>query len=433
MDYQQTIDYLYSRLPVFQNIGARAFKPGLHTTLQLCENLGNPQEKFRTIHVGGTNGKGSTSHMIASVLQEAGYKVGLYTSPHLKSFTERIRVNGSSIDENFIVEFTSVNKSYFESLSPSFFEVTVAMAFSYFEKCQVDVAVIEVGMGGRLDSTNIIRPVVSVITNVSYDHVQFLGNTLGKIAFEKAGIIKDYTPVVVSERQEEEITRVFDQTAADRESPLVYGADLYKIADFNYRDGMLSLDILSAQTGTLVYPDLVLDLSGVYQQKNIAGVLSTIGVLQSAGFQISREVIYRGLSRVVKNTGLKGRWQKLGEDPLIYCDTAHNHAGIAETMSQFNNIPSTQKRLVIGFVSDKDVSSILNLFPKEAKYYFTQPSNLRALDASELQQEAFKTGLVGNVYPDVNKALEAAILDSEKGDTVYVGGSTFVVADLKQL
>ncbi|GLU52196.1 bifunctional folylpolyglutamate synthase/dihydrofolate synthase [Dyadobacter frigoris] len=433
MNYQETIDYLYSRLPVFQNIGARAFKPGLHTTLQLCNHLGNPQEKFKTIHVGGTNGKGSTSHMLASVLQEAGYKVGLYTSPHLKSFTERIRVSGASIDEDFIVEFTAVNKSYIESLSPSFFEVTVAMAFSYFERCQVDVAVIEVGMGGRLDSTNIITPVLSVITNVSFDHVQFLGDTLGKIAFEKAGIIKNEVPVVISEKQEIEISNVFDQTASERNSEIDYGADLFEISNAKHINGALSLNIVSKVSGQLVYPDLNLDLAGEYQLKNICGVLAAIEKLQNAGFEISKDALYKGLSHVQGNTGLKGRWQKLYDKPLVYCDTAHNYAGVSETMKQFNSLVSKQKRFVIGFVSDKDISSILNLFPGEGIYYFCQPSNLRALDASELQQEAFKSGLKGNVYPNVNLALEAAILESDQEDTIYVGGSTFVVADLDQL
>lgn len=433
MNYQETIDYLYSRLPVFQNIGARAFKPGLHTTLQLCNHLGNPQEKFKTIHVGGTNGKGSTSHMLASVLQEAGYKVGLYTSPHLKSFTERIRVNGISIDEDFIVEFTAVNKSYIESLSPSFFEVTVAMAFSYFARCEVDVAVIEVGMGGRLDSTNIITPVLSVITNVSFDHVQFLGDTLGKIAYEKAGIIKNDVPVVVSERQEDEVSDVFDQTASERNSEIVYGADLFSILNSEHTNGKLSLNIVSKESGQLVYPDLNLDLAGEYQLKNICGVLAAIEKLQKTGFEISGNAIYDGLSLVQSNTGLKGRWQKLNDKPLVYCDTAHNYAGVSETMRQFNSLVSKQKRFVIGFVSDKDISSILNLFPKDGIYYFCQPSNLRALDASELQQEALELGLKGNVYPNVNLALEAAISESNPEDTIYVGGSTFVVADLDQL
>jgi dihydrofolate synthase/folylpolyglutamate synthase len=433
MNYQETIDYLYSRLPVFQNIGARAFKPGLHTTLQLCKHLGDPQEKYKTIHVGGTNGKGSTSHMLASVLQEAGYKVGLYTSPHLKSFTERIKVNGISVDEDFICEFTAVNKSYIESLSPSFFEVTVAMAFAYFEKCNVDIAVIEVGMGGRLDSTNVITPVLSVITNVSYDHTQFLGDTLGKIAFEKAGIIKPNVPAVISERQDAEITDVFDQASLERNSVLRYGSDLFETVNAHHDNGKLSLDILNRSTGVVAYENLKLDLAGIYQLKNICGVIAAIDSLRATGLQISDMAVFRGLSAVVANTGLKGRWQKLSDSPLAYCDTAHNYAGVSYTMQQFNSIPANQKRFVIGFVADKDISAILKLFPADGKYYFCQPSNMRALNASDLQQEALKAGLHGSVYPDVNSALETAILESNPDDTIYVGGSTFVVADLDQL
>ena len=433
MNYQETIDYLYSRLPVFQNIGARAFKPGLHTILQLCAHLGNPQEKYRKIHVGGTNGKGSTSHMLASVLQEAGYKVGLYTSPHLKSFTERIRVNGVSVDEDFICEFTSVNKDYIESLSPSFFEVTVAMAFSYFEKCEVDIAVIEVGMGGRLDSTNIITPLLSVITNVSYDHVQFLGDTLDKIAFEKAGIIKDDVPVVISERQEPDVTDVFDSTASERHAEISYGSDVYEITNARHSEGNLVVDVVARMTGEVAYDHLILDLAGIYQLKNICGVLTALAQLRALNLRISRVALYSGLSKVVSNTGLKGRWQKLNERPLVFCDTAHNYAGVTYTMQQFNSLPSTQQRFVIGFVADKDISAVLDLFPAEGEYYFCQPGNLRALNATELQQKASEIGLKGNVYPDVNKALKRAIYESNPGDTIYVGGSTFVVADLDQL
>jgi len=432
MNYQETIDYLYSRLPVFQNIGARAFKPGLHTTLQLCNHLGNPQEKYRTIHVGGTNGKGSTSHMLASVLQEAGYKVGLYTSPHLKSFTERIRVNGISVDEDFICEFTAVNKAYIESLSPSFFEVTVAMAFSYFEKCGVDIAVIEVGMGGRLDSTNIITPLLSVITNVSYDHTQFLGDTLDKIAFEKAGIIKEGIPVVISERQDLDVTTVFDQTALERHAEIVYGSDIYEISNARHIGGNLVVDIVE-RLGRRTMPDLVMDLAGIYQLKNICGILTALEELKKMNLEISREALYSGLSKVVSNTGLKGRWQKLQDKPLVYCDTAHNYAGVSYTMQQFNSLPGAHKRFVIGFVADKDISEVLELFPKDGTYYFCQPGNLRALSAADLQSKASKSGLTGNVYPDVNEALKMAIFESNQDDTIYVGGSTFVVADLNQL
>lgn len=433
MNFQETLDYLYSRLPVFQNIGARAFKPGLHTTLQLCEHLGNPQQQFKTIHVGGTNGKGSTSHMLASVLQSAGYKVGLYTSPHLKTFAERIRINGTCVDKAFIVEFTNVNKSYIESISPSFFEVTVAMAFKYFAENEVDIAIIEVGMGGRLDSTNVIKPLLSVITNVSFDHVQFLGDTLAKIAFEKAGIIKPGVPVVISERQTTDVSDVFDQKAIDESSDISYGSDNFEVKDYRHTDGLLSMDVFSKATGALAYGGLLLDLAGDYQLKNIGGVLSTVEELKTLGFEIGEEQVRMGLSSVGVKTGLKGRWQILGHSPFVVCDTAHNYAGVSGTMKQFGSLPCRQKRFVIGFVSDKDISAILELFPSDGTYYFCQPSNMRALDASELQQEAFKHQLRGNVYPDVNKALEAAVLESDQGDAIYVGGSTFVVADLDNL
>lgn len=433
MNYQETIDYLYSRLPVFQNIGARAFKPGLHTTRQLCRHLGDPHEKYPTIHVGGTNGKGSTSHMLASVLQEAGYKVGLYTSPHLKSFTERIRVNGISVDEDFISEFTTVNKSYIESLSPSFFEVTVAMAFSYFEKCKVDIAVIEVGMGGRLDSTNIITPKLSVITNVSYDHTQFLGDTLDKIAFEKAGIIKENVPVVISEKQKADVTAVFDNISSERHAGILYGSDVYEILNSRHVAGKLVVDVVDKVSGNKIYRELTLDLAGIYQLKNICGVLTAIDILKKNNLKIADEALYKGLSEVVQNTGLKGRWQKIQDSPVVYCDTAHNYAGVSFTMQQFKSLPGSQKRFVIGFVADKDISAVLELFPKEGIYYFCQPANLRALNASDLQQKALKAGLQGNVYSNVNEALKTAISESNPDDTIYVGGSTFLVADLDQL
>lgn len=368
--------------------------------------------------------------MLASVLQEAGFKVGLYTSPHLKSFTERIRVNGACIDEEFICEFTAVNKSYIESLSPSFFEVTVAMAFSYFEKCKVDIAVIEVGMGGRLDSTNIITPLLSLITNVSFDHTQFLGDTLDKIAFEKAGIIKEGVPVVISEKQDIDVSTVFDLKASEKNAGISYGSDQYDILNARHIDGNLVVDVFDKVSGALAYGHLVLDLAGIYQLKNICGVLTALAQLKQTNLEISREAIYAGLSKVVVNTGLKGRWQKLCEKPLVYCDTAHNYAGVSYTMQQFDSLSSIQKRFVIGFVADKDISAVLELFPKDGEYYFCQPGNLRALNAIDLQQKASNIGLKGNVYPDVNEALKAAILESSPDDTIYVGGSTFVVADL---
>ncbi|TDE17756.1 bifunctional folylpolyglutamate synthase/dihydrofolate synthase [Dyadobacter psychrotolerans] len=432
MDYQQTIDYLYSRLPVFQNIGARAYKPGLHTTSAFCKLLGDPQSQFPSIHVGGTNGKGSTSHMLAAILQTAGYKVGLYTSPHLKSFTERIKINGNEVEEDFIVKFTHDNLSNIDRLSPSFFEVTVAMAFSYFAESKVDIAVIEVGMGGRFDSTNIIEPIISVITNVSYDHTQYLGDTLEKIAFEKGGIIKFKTPVVISEYQSE-TSGVFEEIARDKETHLLYASDQFRVRDTSLTDGKLLLSITDTISEEIKYKDLCLDLTGEYQYKNICGVLASVEILRSKGYVVSVKDIYDALSRVVELTGLKGRWQKLRSEPAVYCDTAHNEAGMSFTIPQFMSIEAKNKRFVIGFVSDKDITALLSLFPKGAEYYFTQPSNARALEASKLHVMASEFGLVGKEYDNVNSALENAVSDSKPGDAIYVGGSTFVVADLIDL
>jgi dihydrofolate synthase/folylpolyglutamate synthase len=428
MDYQETIDYLYSRLPVFQNIGARAYKPGLTTTLELCSILGNPQNKYKTIHIGGTNGKGSTSHMLAAILQKSGHKVGLYTSPHLKSFTERIRVNGSEINPQYIVKFIADNISNIDRLSPSFFEVTVAMAFAYFASENVDVAVIEVGMGGRLDSTNVICPELSVITNVSYDHTQFLGDTLEKIAVEKAGIIKADVPVVVSEFQPE-VAHVFCDAAKAKNASITFASQTVQVSKLDTVPDML---MINAYAG-IRYPNLKIDLTGVYQIKNVAGVLQSVEVLNSRGFQINPSAVYGALAHVSELTGLKGRWQKIGDAPATYCDTAHNEAGLTQTLAQFTNIAAKSRRYVIGFVGDKDINAMLAKFPSDATYYFTEPSNSRALKAEDLMTRAGNFGLYGTTYNNVNDALSAAIADSDPKDCIYVGGSTFVVSDLNDL
>jgi dihydrofolate synthase/folylpolyglutamate synthase len=433
MTYQETIDFLYSRLPVFHQIGARAFKPGLHTTQEFCKLLGNPETKYPSIHVGGTNGKGSTSHMLASVLSAAGYKVGLYTSPHLKSFTERIRINGAAIQEKFIVEFVADNLSNIDRFEPSFFELTVAMAFSYFATQEIDIAVIEVGMGGRLDSTNVIQPVLSVITNVSFDHTQFLGDTLPKIAAEKAGIIKYRTPVVVSERQNNAIADVFEAAAEANDAELTFASDRFSVNLISVIANQMRVEVTDLFTSEIAYKELDLDLSGSYQSKNLAGVLTTIEELKRNGFSIEADAVVAGLKDVTNRTGLKGRWQKLGDFPAVYCDTAHNFAGLTETIRQFSQIPSTCMRFVIGFVGDKDISAMLELFPKDGKFYFCQPSNQRALPAADLHRMAGSIGLMGVVYQNVNEALEGAKNDSAKSDSIYVGGSTFVVADLDEL
>jgi dihydrofolate synthase/folylpolyglutamate synthase len=433
MTYQQTIDYLYSRLPVFHQIGARAFKPGLQITLALCADLNNPQLTYPCIHIGGTNGKGSSSHMIAAILQQAGYKVGLYTSPHLKSFTERIKVNGIPVSEDFVVQFADDIKSNIDRLEPSFFELTVAMAFSYFQSCAVDVAVIEVGMGGRLDSTNIIDPVLSLITNVSYDHTQFLGETLPLIAAEKAGIIKKSTPVVISEVPESDVAEVFNAKALALDSPISFGEALYHVTSQGMRGDRLSLSIKDLTRNAIRFSDLQIDLAGSYQCKNLGGVLASIDVLRTRGFSINENAVVAGLGRVVEITGLKGRWQKLNEQPVVYCDTAHNHAGLSETIAQFKALKADRRRFVLGFVGDKDVRGIMDLLPTDAEYYFCQPSNMRALNVSELARIALQYGLRGKCFQNVNEALKSALNESTEADAIYVGGSTFVVADLDQL
>lgn len=433
MTYQETIGYLYDRLPVFQNIGARAFKPGLHTTRELCKALGDPQEKYPTIHIAGTNGKGSTSHMLAAILQESGYRVGLYTSPHLKDFRERIRVNGACVPEEFIIGFVADQKSNIDRLSPSFFEVTVAMAFSYFEKANVDVAVIEVGMGGRLDSTNVITPELSVITNISFDHMQFLGDTLGKIAGEKAGIIKSGVPVVVSEYQNAEIGDVITAAAEAVNAPLTFASDVFQVDFVTLADGKMLVDVQEKATGTIVAKGLASDLTGSYQLKNIAGVWAAKDVLASKGWEITDESVRRALQSASAITGLKGRWQQLRQSPDVYCDTAHNTAGLTMTLAQFDIVCKGLKRFVVGFVGDKDISTMLSLFPRDAQYYFCEPSNMRALKAEELQSKALEHGLIGKTFRNVNEALEEAIKDSAPTDAIYVGGSTFVVADIESL
>ena len=433
MTYQETIGYLYERLPVFQNIGARAFKPGLHTTRELCKSLGDPQEKYPTIHIAGTNGKGSTSHMLAAILQESGYTVGLYTSPHLKDFRERIRVNGVCVPEEFIVEFVDGQKSNIDRLSPSFFEVTVAMAFSYFGKANVDVAVIEVGMGGRLDSTNVITPELSVITNISFDHMQFLGDTLDKIAAEKAGIIKSGVPVVVSEYQNAEIGDVITNAAEAVNAPLTFASDVFEVSFVTMADGKMLVDVKDTASGAIVSKGLATDLTGAYQLKNIAGVWVAKDILISKGWKISGDSVKRAMQSVSAITGLKGRWQQLRTSPDVYCDTAHNTAGLTITLEQFETVCKGMKRFVVGFVGDKDISTMLSLFPKDAQYYFCEPSNMRALKAEELQLRALEHGLKGKTFGNVNEALEEAIRDSAPTDAIYVGGSTFVVADIESL
>jgi len=409
---------------MYQRVGAAAYKADLSNTILLCEALGNPQNKFRSIHVAGTNGKGSSSHMLAAILQTAGYNTGLYTSPHLKEFTERIRINGKEIDKNFVVDFVERIKSSIENIKPSFFEITVAMAFDYFAKQKVDVAVIEVGLGGRLDSTNMITPLVSLITNISWDHQDLLGDTLQKIAFEKAGIIKQTVPVVVSERNQE-VDEIFRTKSNEEQSLLYFAADLWKIDSIS--EGVYQVQ---HQTKTI---ELTLDLMGVYQRKNLGGVLQVVELLNGDGFNISQEAIRIALENVTTITGLKGRWQKLSDNPLVICDTGHNEAGIREVVAQIQAQKFEKLFIVLGCVKDKDLSSVLSLLPVDAFYFFCQAKIPRALDAIELSNRAAVFGLKGEVISDVNEAIGTARKKAIPNDFIFVGGSTFVVAEIENL
>lgn len=424
--YPEAVQYLYDNLPMFQRIGAAAFKKDLTNTIRLCEALGNPQLKFKSVHVAGTNGKGSTSHMLASVLQTAGYKTGLYTSPHLKEFTERVKVDGREIGQRDVVDFVNRLLPVIEEVKPSFFEITVAMAFDYFARQQVNVAIIEVGLGGRLDSTNVITPVVSVITNIGWDHQDLLGNTLPDIAWEKAGIIKPGIPVVVSERQKD-VEHVFQAKSVQGKSTLYFASDSY------------TADVTSGHTFTikkdhqLFIDKLKLPLQGSYQKKNLPGVCKALELLSQHGFAISKQSIVDGLENVVNQTGLKGRWQKLQEHPLVICDTGHNVDGFREIVSQIQQQEYDKLYMVMGTVKDKDVTDVLKLLPKDAYYYFCQAKIPRALDAGLLREKATALGLSGEVIPDVNEALKAALRQAKRNDMIFIGGSTFVVAEIESL
>ncbi|HEX7584229.1 MAG TPA: folylpolyglutamate synthase/dihydrofolate synthase family protein [Prolixibacteraceae bacterium] len=429
-NYQEVLNFLYSQLPMFQRTGPAAYKDNLDNTIRLDEMFGYPHRSFKTIHVAGTNGKGSVSHMLASVLQEAGYKTGLYTSPHLKDFRERIKVNGEMIPEEAVVHFTEtyLEKNETEKLEPSFFELTVSMAFDYFRTMQVDIAVVEVGLGGRLDSTNIITPEVSVITNISFDHMALLGNTLPKIAAEKGGIIKKDVPVVIGETSIE-TSFVFEQIAKKMQTQLVFADQEYQ-ADYSMLtiDGKQSLNI--RKNDELVYPDLKLDLLGIYQRHNVPTVLKTIDVLNEKGWKLTEEIVRRGLINTIRNTGLMGRWQIIGHHPLTICDTGHNPAGIKLVVEQINQMAWKELHIVIGMVNDKDQNEVLSLLPVNARYYFTKAAIPRAAEPEDLMEKAEKFGLKGRCYPTVRQALSEALVNADKDDLVFVGGSTFVVAEV---
>ena len=422
--YQEAIKFLYDNLPMFQRVGAVAFKKDLTNTLKLCKVLGEPHLKFKSVHVAGTNGKGSTCHMLASVLQAAGYKTGLYTSPHLKQFTERIRINGQEVSQSFVVDFVNRIRPFIEEIRPSFFEITVAMAFDYFARERVDVAVVEVGLGGRLDSTNVITPLVSVITNISWDHKDLLGNTLPEIAFEKAGIIKKDVPVVISERQDE-VEHVFREKAREQGSGILYASNVYSVS--MHRSNMQVL-----KNNAPFLTDIRFPLDGAYQKQNVPGVMQTIELLRRY-FNIADSHIKAGLEKVISSTGLKGRWQKIHSNPTVVCDTAHNFSGVQEVMRQISMQDFSELFIVWGMVKDKDIDGIFGLLPKHARYYFCQAAIPRAMDAGKLQEEATKYGLRGQVVRDVNEAKNKAIADADPDDFIFIGGSTFVVAEIDEI
>ncbi len=405
MNYQETTDWMFKQLPMYQLQGATAYKKDLTNTHLLIEHLGNPHKNLKFIHVAGTNGKGSTSHMLASILQESGYKVGLYTSPHLKDYRERIKINGTEISEDFVSDFIESNKPFFEANDISFFEMSVGLAFAYFKRENVDIAIVEVGMGGRLDATNIITPLISVITNIGLDHTQFLGNTLESVAREKAGIIKPQIPIVIGEYTSE-TKDVFLASAKEKNAPIYFASDL-------------------------ILKDLPSDLIGDYQTHNKKTVLQTIKILNSTTkFFISQENTESGLLSVVKNTGLMGRWQQLGENPKIICDTAHNKNGLELVFKQILKEKFDQLHMVIGMVNDKDLDEVLPLFPQEAIYYFCKPNIPRGLDTAILAEKASKFSLKGKTFNSVSEAYHKAKESAHEKDFIYLGGSTFVVAEI---
>lgn len=427
MTYAQTLDFLYSKLPMFTRVGAAALKKDLHNTIAFCKKLDNPQKKFKSIHIAGTNGKGSTSHMLAGILQQAGYKTGLYTSPHLKDFRERIRINGKMVPKSFVKNFVKVQKNTIEEIEPSFFEVTVAMAFDYFAEEKVDIAIIEVGLGGRLDSTNIITPELSVITNISLDHTNILGDTLSEIAFEKAGIIKKHIPVIIGEKQNEtEI--VFLNKAKVEDAPISFSDTVLTTQNIHQKGKLLVLDIL--KNGHPLLSKLALDLTGTYQIKNVKTVIQAVIKLREIGYLIPSEAIYSALKNVKKLTGLKGRWQTIAKNPTIICDTGHNKAGINEVIQNIKNTNYKKLHFVIGIVKDKDISSVLAILPKNAIYYFCQPNLERALSSKELSSQAKEFNLNGNIFQTVSEAFTKAKLNAQEEDLIFIGGSTFVVAEI---
>ncbi len=431
MNYQQTIDYLYAQLPVFTRVGISAYKADLNNTIELCNRLDNPQHKFKTIHIAGTNGKGSTSHMLAAVLQVAGYKTGLYTSPHLKDFRERIRVNGQMISQQTVIDFVAKHQPDFEDIQPSFFEMTVGLAFDIFAKEKVDIAVIETGLGGRLDSTNIITPLLSIITNIGWDHMNILGDTLQLIAAEKAGIIKPNVPVIIGEKQDE-VADIFIRKAEQENAVISFASDLFnsKVKSQKSKGWNDLLEVEITENSPLTTHHLQLDLTGSYQLKNIKTVFATINELRTQGFIITDDHIKTALRQVKTLTGLHGRWEVLSTNPLTICDTGHNPEGIQEVLKNIANVQYNQLHFVIGMVNDKDSSKVLSMLPTNAIYYFCQPNMPRRLEAESLKQKAESFGLVGQTYSSVKDAFASAQKNAKDNDLIFVGGSTFVVAEI---
>ena len=424
MTYEQAINYLYESAPLFQNIGAGAYKEGLGNTELLDKHFQHPHRQYATIHVAGTNGKGSVSHTLASILQSQGMKVGLYTSPHLTDFRERIRVNGEMIPQARVVSFVEQERTFFEPLHPSFFELTTALALQYFAEENVDIAVIEVGLGGRMDCTNIIQPLVSIITNISFDHIQFLGNTLEKIASEKAGIIKPGIPAIVGEWGKESVAEVFMNKAEEAGTSLVFADRENEIVDFTLTPGQ-GYTYHTATFGTIHG-----ELEGLCQEKNTATILEAIKALRRKGIHISNQAVQDGFAKVSIQTGLRGRWQKIADKPLTICDTGHNVGGMQYITRQLATTPHQALHIVIGMVNDKDVNTVLSMLPQDATYYFTQASVRRAMPCDQFAQEASRHGLKGQCYPTVHDAYLAAKAASGEEDLIFIGGSTFIVADL---
>lgn len=427
MNYRETLDYIFARLPMFSRVGTDAIKTGFNNIIALCQKLDHPQTKGKFIHVAGTNGKGSVSHMLAAILQTAGYRTGLYTSPHLKDLRERIKINGAMISQADVVDFIEKTKPLIEAINPSFFEINVAIAFDHFAKNNTDIAIIETGLGGRLDSTNIIDPLISVITNIGYDHVQILGNTLAAIAFEKAGIIKPDIPVVIGEYNDE-TAPVFIKAAKEKNAPLIFSTQEQQVTDWQYDNDMLIVEI--ARTHTVDHEKYILDLTGNYQIKNLQTVLATIHQLNYIGYNVNKEAIIAGLQQTKKLTGLHGRWETIHKYPRIITDVAHNEDGIRQLLNQLEITTYHHLHIILGMVKDKDVEKVLSLLPHNAQYYFTNAHVPRALPAQELKNKAISYMLNGMTYTDVNEAINQAKTHAHTDDLILVCGSVFLVGEI---